>query len=264
MKGKMCVCISMVIYLICLGFGAFADQIIYVKVSDFDPGLSAFDEDVAGNRWVETEEDGSLFGTAYGGPGDNNRDAAGPHLVIKLPDQVKVGESTDDGKTWVAWARMYEPGALATGNLNNSMFLRMSPDAKNWTPQNRGTNDLLWNDPGGARNDLLFPNSINGVDSIFTDEGEDLPWFWQNHKATIDAPREPDSAIDPSLAVGDNYAELIPRESDPVDYPRIEVICFRNDGKQPSDAEARRYLGAASVQSAGKLVDSWGNIKSMY
>ena len=131
MGGEICVYISMVVCFVCLGFGASADQIIYVKVSSFDPALSAFDKDVAGNRWVETEEDGSLFGTAYGAPGDNNRDAAGPHLAIKLPDQVKAGESTDDGKTWVAWARMYEPGALVTGNLNNSMFLRMSPDAKN-------------------------------------------------------------------------------------------------------------------------------------
>jgi len=256
--------IGIIAGLICLGFNALADQVIYVKVSDFDPELSAFDEEVAGNTWVETEEDGSLFGVAYGGSGDNNQDAAGPHLVIKLPESVKAGESTDDGETWIAWARMFEPGSLKTGNLNNSIFLRMSPDAKNWTPQNRGSNDLLWNDPGGSKNNLLFPDCINGVDSIFTDEGEDLPWFWQNHKATIDAPRAPDSAIDPPLAVGNNYVELVPRESDPDDYPRIEIICFRNDGNQPSDTEALQYFkGVEPVEPIGKLTTSWGQMKSI-
>ncbi|MFC1717011.1 hypothetical protein ACFL6S_25305 [Candidatus Poribacteria bacterium] len=250
--------------LVCLALGASADQFIYVKVADFDPELSAFDEAVAGNTWTETEQEGALFGTVYGGPGDNNMDAAGPHLVIKLPEPVKAGESTDDGKTWIAWARMFHPEALVTGNNSNSIFLRMSPDANSWTPQSRGTTQLLWNDPAGAQNTLLFPNSINGVDSILTDVGEDLPWFWQNHKGTIDA-RAPDSAIDPPLAVGDNYVELIPRESNPVNYPRIEIICFRNDGKQPSDAEALQYIqGIQPVQPAGKLVGSWGSIKSEY
>ena len=240
----------------------YADQVIYVRVADFDPGLSEFEEDVAGNEWVATEEEGALFGTAYGGPGDNNRDAAGPSLVIKLTVPVKAGEATADGMKWIAWARMYEPGALKTGNLNNSIFFRTSADAKGWTPKDRGTNDLLWNDPGGAKNDLLFPEAINGVDSIFTDVGEDLPWFWQNHKATIDVPRGPDSAIDPVLEVGDNYVELVPRESDPVDYPRIEVICFRNDGQQPSDTEALAFYDSLAVHPEGKLAVQWGKLKS--
>ena len=158
---------------------------------------------------------------------------------------------------------MFEPGALKTGNLNNSIFFRMSPDAKKWTPEARGSNDLLWNDPAGSKNTLLFPKCINGVDSIFTDVGEKLPWLWQNHKATIDAPRAPDSVIDPPLAVGDNYVEIVPRESDPVDYPRIELICFRNDGKQPSDQEALRYIQMIqSVEYTGKLSITWGEIKN--
>ena len=253
-------------FLLCLiAVHTYADQVIYVAVSDFDPNLSAFDEDVAGNTWTETEQEGALFGTAYGAPGDNNQDAAGPHLVIKLPEPVKAGEATDDGKTWIAWARMYEPEALVTGNNYNSIFFRMSPDAKNWTPESRATTNLLWNDPGGSKNTLLFPNSINGVDSILTDVGDELPWFWQNHKATIDAPRGPDSTMDPPLAAGDNYIELVPRESDLDRYPRIEIICFRNDGKQPSDAEALQYIEAIQpVQPAGKLVDSWGKVKSIY
>ena len=261
---KSVISVVIIAFLICLGLGASADQVIYVKVSDFDPDLSAFDEDVAGNRWIEEDQEGALFGTVYGAPGDNNRDAAGPHLVIKLPDAVAQGESTDDGKTWIAWARMYEPGSLVTGNLNNSMFFRMSSDAKSWTPAARGTNDLVWNDVGGSKNSLLFPDCINGVDGIFTDVGDTLPWWWQNHKATIDSPRGPDSSMDPPLAAGDNYVELIPRESDPTLYPRIEIICFRNDGNQPSDTEALANLGAASVQPEEKLIDSWGHIKSMY
>jgi hypothetical protein len=265
MKHSRYILVGFAVFLFCFSLlpGVRADQVIYVKVADFDPDLSAFEEDVAGNTWVETEDEGALFGTAYGGPGDNNRDAAGPHLVIKLPEPVRTGEATSDGKTWIAWARIYEPGSLKTGNLNNSIFFRMSPDASNWTPQNRGTNDLLWNDPGGSKNSLLFPDSINGVDSIFTDLGDSLPWFWQNHRATVDTPRGPDSSMDPPLEVGDNYVELIPRESDPVDYPRIEIICFRNDGQQPSDAEALAYIrGTQPVQPAGKLITFWSHIKA--
>jgi hypothetical protein len=155
---------------------------------------------------VETKEDGALFGVAYEAPGDNNRDAAGPYLVIKLPAPVKAGESTADGKKWGAWARMYHPEALKTGNQYNSFFFRMGPDAKNWTPLNRGSTDLLWNDPGG-KSHQLFPAMVNGVDVLFTDVGDRLPWFWQNHRATVDAPRDPDSNIDPPLAVGDNYED---------------------------------------------------------
>ncbi len=253
---------GIIVFLFCLAFSlsVWSDQMIYVRMSDFDPALSEFNEEVAGNTWVETEQEGSLFGTAYGAPGDNNRDAVGPYLIIKLPKPVGNGESTDDGKTWIAWARLYEPGALLTGNLNNSMFFRMSPDAKNWTPPAHGA--LIWNDPWGNNNTFLFPDSINGVDSIFTDVGEDLPWFWENHKATINAPRAPDSSMDPPLEEGDNYVELAARESSIDDYPRIEIICFRNDGKQPSDTEALDYFeGVDPVEPTGKLATMWGRIR---
>jgi hypothetical protein len=253
--------ISLLLSLLVISYAS-ADQVIYVKVSDFDPAKSAFDADVAGNKWIETEQEGALLGTAYGAPGDNNRDAAGPHLVIKLPEPVKAGESTGDGKKWIAWARLYEPEALVTGNLSNSFFFRMSPNVNDWTPAQRGTNDLVWNDPGGANNALLFPDSINGVDTLFTDVGDKLPWFWENHRATVNAPRAPDSSMDPPLEVGNNYVELIPRESDPVKYPQIEIICFRNDGKQPSDAEALQYFKIIGpVQPAGKLATTWGRLK---
>jgi len=259
---KISICLTIVIGLICLGFSASADQFIYLKVSDFDPTLSAFDEDVAGNRWVETQDEGALFGTAYGAPGDNNKDAAGPRLVIKLPEPVKAGEATDDGKKWIAWARLFEPESLVTGNEYNSFFFRMSPDAKSWTPAQRASTALLWNDAGAANNTLLFPDSVNGVDVLFTDVGDKLPWFWENHKATMNAPRDPESSMDPPLVAGDNYVELVPRESHVDRYPRIEIICFRNDGNQPSDSEARQYL-AFSVQPAGKLAVSWGEVKSI-
>lgn len=241
-----------------------ADQVIYVRVADFDPALSAFGVEVAGNIWVETQEEGALFGTAYGAPGDNNKDPVGPHLVIKLPTPVEPGEATSDGKTWDAWARMYLPGALFTGNLNNSMFFRTSPDAKKWTPSDRGSSDLLWNDPGGKNNTLLFPDLVNGVDSLFTDVGDTLPWLWVRHKATVNGPRAPDSKIDPVLEVGDNYVELVPRESDPELYPRIEVICFRNDGGFPSDAEAKEFFKRImDVEPKGKLPIIWGALRSL-
>jgi len=62
------------------------------------------------------------------------------------------------------------------------------------------------------------------------------------------------------LEVGDNYAEVGARESDPVDYPRIDVICFRNDGNKPSDAEAKGQV-VQSVKSAGKIAIKWGMLK---
>ena len=65
------------------------------------------------------------------------------------------------------------------------------------------------------------------------------------------------------LAVGDNYAEIGIRESDPDDYPSIDVICFRNDGNEPSDAEAMGEVHEA-VQPAGKSATTWGELKSAY
>jgi hypothetical protein len=64
------------------------------------------------------------------------------------------------------------------------------------------------------------------------------------------------------LEVGDNYIEIGIRESDATLYPRIDVICLRNNDQKPSDAELREYIVA--VQPAGKLTVSWGKIKSMH
>ena len=241
---------------------ALADQVIYVKVSDFVPAKSKFETDVGGNQWVETNEPGALFGTAYGGPGGNIPANGGPHLTIKLPVDVKPGEATSNGKDWVAWARLYEPESLNTGNLANSMFLHVGPNGSDWTPDQRGSADLLWNDVAGANNALLFPDAIDGIDAVFTDEGDALPWFWENHRATANGPRAPDSKIDPPLEVGENWCELSIRESGIDNYPRIEVISFRNDGAQPSDTEAVEFFDRIlAVRPGGKLATSWAALR---
>ena len=69
------------------------------------------------------------------------------------------------------------------------------------------------------------------------------------------------------MEVGANYIEIAPRDSDgsPLQYPRIDVICLRNDNGQPSDAEALLLLDEQmAVQPADKLSASWGHIKSNY
>ncbi|MBD3181730.1 hypothetical protein GF312_05520, partial [Candidatus Poribacteria bacterium] len=65
-----------------LSLTAYADQIIYVEVQDYNRALSQFGEEVKGNTWVETREDGAINGTAFGGPGDNNHSGDGgePYL----------------------------------------------------------------------------------------------------------------------------------------------------------------------------------------
>lgn len=255
MKYCQYVSIGAISFLLCLVIGsyAYADQVIYVGVWEFDRSLSQFGVEVKGNTWVQTQEDGALSGIALGGPGDNDYGSAGgePYLVIKLPEKVKAGESTADGKTWAGWARLYEPEAIVTLDQYNSFFLRTSADAQNWTPATRGDTSLRWNDPGA-----MFPASINNVDILLTSVGERLPWFWEQHRANAQ------STIDPVLEVGDNYIEIGIRESDATNYPRIEIVCLRNDGQKPSDDEVTLYMTA--VQRSGKLAASWGKIKSVY
>jgi len=241
--------------LMCLSIGlAYAAQIIYVEVSTFDRALSQFGVDVKGNKWVETKEKGAINGTAFGGPGDNNHGSDGgePYLVIKLPDKVKATESTKDGKKWAAWVRTYQPQAIIDATNYNSFFVRMSADAKTWIPATRGDTSLRWNDPSAE----MFPKSVNGVDILFTDLKDTMPWFWLKHTANGQ------STIDPTLVVGDNYVEIGIRESDVTNYPRIDVICFRNDDKLPSDKEIGQFI--TPVQPNGKLAASWGKIKESH
>lgn len=228
----------------------YSDQVIYVGVWEYDPALSQFGVEVKGNKWVATKEKGAINGIAFGAPGDNNHSADGgePYLVIKLPKKVNPGESTADGKKWAVWGRLYVPQAVVSATDFNSFFIRTSPDAKNWTPANRGDTSLRFNDPGA-----MFPDSVNGNDILFTKMGKEMPWYWEKHTANGQ------STIDPVLSVGDNYVEIGTRESDAVNYPRIDVLCFRNDGKQPSDDEVPLYL--ASVKPAQKIALTWGSVK---
>lgn len=241
------------VFVLCLiaWTSVYSAQVIYVEISDFDSSLSQFGKDVKGNKWVETAEKGAINGTAFGGPGDNDHAAGAgePYLVIKLPTQVKAGESTADKKVWAAWARLYEPQALVDATNYNSFYLRLSPDAKTWKPAARADTTLRWNDPSAD----LFPKSINGNDMVYTSLKDTMPWWWQKHTANGQ------STVDPTLSVGDNYVEIGVRESDATNYPRIDVICFRNDGGKPSDDEVPQYLTA--VQPTSKLTVTWGKIK---
>ncbi len=233
-----------------------------MKVSGFIPAKSKFDADVGGNRWVETGEPGALFATAYGGPGGNIPAGGGPHLTMRLPVDVKPGEATSSDKDWVAWARRYVPESLNTGNLANSMVLRVGPGGSDWTPDRRGSAHLLWNDVGGVNNALLFPDAVDGIDAVLTDEGDALPWFRENHRATANGPRAPDSKIDPRLEVGENWCDLSIRESGVDNYPRIELISFRNDGGQPSDVEAVEFFDRIlAVSPGGKAATSWAALR---
>lgn len=230
-----------------------ADQVIYVAIGNFDPGLSQFGVEVKGNTWGEFEQEGSLYGTSFGGPGDNNHGSDGgePFLVVKLPVNVQAGESTADGKVWDAWARVYVPEALNTIDQYNSFFLRVSPDAKSWIPGTGGSTALRFNDPG-----ITFPTGWPAEGLLFTDAGDSLPWWWQKHTANGQ------SSIDPTLSVGVNYIEVAPRESDTTNFPQIDVICLRNDGGQPSDAEARQSV--VSVEPQGKLTSLWAELKATH
>jgi hypothetical protein len=247
--------ISISIMLVCLLVGTYtyAAQVIYVGVWTYDPSLSQFGVEVKGNTWVAAHDAGAINGVDFGAPGDNNagNDGGEPYLVIKLPVQVKSGESTNDGKKWAVWGRLYEPEAVITPDQFNSFFIRTSADAKNWTPAARADTSLRFNDPSAN----MFPDSVNGTDILFTNVGKAMPWFWE--KSTANG----QSTIDPVLAVGDNYVEIGTRESDPDLYPRIDVICFRNDDKLPSDDEVPLYL--TPVQPGGKLSITWGKIKSV-
>lgn len=225
-------------FLLCLvtGMYAYADQVIYADVASFLPGDSQFGAEVKGNTWVLVADPDAFGGGAYGAPGDNDYAADGgdpftvaePFLVIRFPIDVKAGESTADGKTWVPWARMRLPAD------QNSFYWQTSSDKSAWKPE-LITNSIRWNDDGR-----------NGTDE----------WYWQDHITGNDG------GITAEMEVGVNYVRIGARESDPVTFPTIDIICFRNDGNAPNDDEA---LGSgAAVEPAEKLSTSWGQIKKAH
>lgn len=212
---------------------AIADQIIYIDVAHFIPADSQFGVDVDGNKWIKVEDKDALGGSAFGGPGDtdqaNAKPPGAPFLVIKFPQDVKAGEGTANGKTWIPWARMRIP------TDRNSFFWQTSTDKVIWKPKDN-TNVNRWNDDA--------QNSTN-------------KWYWQDNLTGNDG------AINADIAVGVNYLRVGVRESDVVpNHPLIDVACFRNDGKKPTDAEA--LSSGTPVEPAGKLATSWGKIKANY
>lgn len=244
--------------LMSFSFITIADQVIYVDVGNYIPAASQFGNEVKGNEWITIVDENAIGGRAFGGPGDNNHanDDGKPYLAAKLPVQVNPGESTADGKTWAAWARLYVPQAVIDPREFDSFFLRTSPDAKTWTPETRGDSSLRWNDPGG-----VFPAClVDNPDVLVTDVGDGLPWYWIKHIVSINVANS--SSIDPVLTVGSNYMEIGVRESDPVNFPIINIVCFRNDDLGPSDAEA--LASGFPVEPAGRLATSWGQIKVNY
>jgi hypothetical protein len=231
--------ITFVSFLLCLVMGlyAYADQVIYVDVSHYIPADSQFGVEIKGNRWVQVSDPEAMGGVCFGGPGDNDYVADGgepflaaePYLVIKFPVNVMAGESTADGKEWVPWARMRVP------STHNSFYWQVSGDRPfAWKPEII-TNAIRWND-----------DAINDSDE----------WYWQDHVTGNEG------GITADIVTGVNYVRIGVRESDPELFPRIDVICFRNDGGTPTVDEA---LGSGtSVEPAEKLSTSWGEMKSVY
>ena len=222
-------------FFLCLimGLCSYADQVIYIDVANFIPDDSQFGVEVKGNEWVEVADPDALDGQAFGGPGDGDYSADGgdpfrvaePYLVIEFPEDVKRGESTADGEDWVPWARMRVPSE------QNSFYWQVSADKVNWKPEII-TNAVRWND-----------DSRNGSDV----------WYWQDNITGNDG------GIDADIEVGVNYVRIGVRESDPVTFPLIDVVCFRNDGEQPSEEEAQDYLeGVRPRRPEQKATPGWG------
>jgi len=231
--------IGIISFLLCLVMGLYAsaDQVIYASLSSYIPADSQFGVEIKGNRWVEVADPSALGGKAFGGPGDSDYTADGgepflvaePYLVVKLPINVEPGESTADGKVWIPWARMRVPAD------QNSFYWQVSTGRPfQWKPEII-TNEIRWND-----------DAVNGTDV----------WYWQDHITGNEG------GIPADVGVGENYVRIGVRESDPVTFPTIELICFRNDGGTPNDDEA---LGSgAAVRPVDKLSTSWGHIKNTY
>ncbi|MBC8235793.1 hypothetical protein H8E77_40105 [bacterium] len=212
---------------------AIADQVIYIDVAHYIPEDSQFGVEVKGNKWISVADPDAIGGKAFGGPGDSNYTADGgdpflvaePYLIIKFPVDVRAGESTADGKTWIPWARMRLPAD------QNSFYWQVSTDKTNWKPEII-TNANRWND-----------DAQNGTNV----------WYWQDNVTGNDG------GIPADMAVGVNYLRVGVRESNPDTHPLIDVACFRNDGGKPTYEDA--IASGVPVEPAGKLAASWCAIK---
>ena len=227
--------VLMISFLMCLmvGLYAYADQYLYIDVMHYLPGDSAFGVEVEGNTWTKIDDPDAFNGDALASPGDNDYNGAStpglPFLVYKFTAHINAGESTADGKIWIPWARMRVPAS------NNSFFWQVSTDKVSWMPAANDTPNR-WND-----------DAVNDSDV----------WYWQDNTTGNDG------GVFPDIAVGLNFLRLGTRETDPVTFPTIDVICFRNDGQTPSVDEAANFL-ATAVEPDEKLSTSWGQLKNTY
>ena len=231
---------GLISFFLCLimGLCVYADQVIYIDLANFIPKESQFGVEVHGNEWVEVADPSALDGTAFGGPGDNERNGANPigapFLVIKFPVKVENREAKAVGKEWIPWARLRIPAEP------NSFWWQVSADKVNWEPWDN-TNANRWND-----------DNMNGSDV----------WYWQDNVTGNDG------GIDAEISPGANYIRIGIRESDPVTFPLIDVVCLRNDGEPPLDEEARDYLETVGprrpVQKLALAWRTWGAIKHSF
>jgi hypothetical protein len=117
-------------------------------------------------------------------------------------------------------------------STHNSFYWQVSGDRPfAWKPEII-TNAVRWNDDAQNETDV---------------------WYWQDNLTGNEG------AVNADIVVGVNYLRIGVRESDPEVFPRIDVVCFRNDGGTPTVNEA---LGSGtSVEAAGKLATTWASIK---
>jgi hypothetical protein len=231
MRRTLCIAAAATLY---IAASAAADQMICTHWSAFDEGMSTVED--AGNTWTAVDDAESYTGTAFTAPGE--ADTGGgpdrPWLVYVLPEPVKAGEGTADGKTWQIWLHM----RVITDQ--NSFYFGTSQDGSSWWP------DVIDNTV-----------RINNDDMNNTDE-----WFW------ADQVTGNDGGLSPLIEVGQNYIRLGPRETTETTdgSPRFDVVCLRNFGDlgldaAPADADVQPWLDVTPVEAQGKLATTWAAVR---
>jgi hypothetical protein len=215
---------------------AFADQLVCVHASAYDRAMSDLAK-VAGNKWEVIADAQAYTGIAYTAPGANDT-AGGPNrpwLVYKLPEPVKAGEGTKNGKKWQIWVHM----RVITDA--NSFYWQTSQDAKTWLP-------------------ATIDNTCRVNDDAVNNSNK---WWWQD-QLTGNA-----GAKDPVIEVGENWVRIGSREAKPdaKDSPRFDVVCFKNFGAlgaagAPDEAQVKRFVQMTPVEPRGKAALTWGGVKA--